>query len=125
MTIGFRPLKFNLMVKQLDEPLDLVFHALADGSRRKILRRLADRDRTIGELAHPFEMSLAAVSKHVKSLERAGLVRRSVHGRTHVIHLNPRPMALAQKFLRFYERLWNDQFDKLDQFLKQQDEGGR
>jgi DNA-binding transcriptional ArsR family regulator len=113
------------MVKQSDERLDVVFHALADGSRRKMLHRLADSDRTIGELAHPFEMSLAAVSKHVKSLERAGLVRRSVHGRTHVIHLNPRPMALAQKFLRFYERLWNDQFDKLDQFLKQQDKEGR
>jgi DNA-binding transcriptional ArsR family regulator len=112
------------MVEENNSPLDLVFQALADGSRRRMLHELADRDCTIGELAKPFSMSFAAVSKHVKSLERAGLVKRRIEGRTHIIHLNPRPMAAAQRFLKFYERLWNDQLDKLEALL-QRDEGKR
>jgi DNA-binding transcriptional ArsR family regulator len=112
------------MVEECDKPLNLIFHALADGSRRRMLHDLADGDSTIGELAEPFKMSFAAVSKHVKYLERAGLVKRRIQGRTHIIHLNPRPMAAAQRFLKFYERLWNDQLDKLESLL-QRDEGKR
>jgi DNA-binding transcriptional ArsR family regulator len=110
------------MVEERDGGLDLVFHALADGSRRRMLHDLAAKDRTIGELAGPFKMSFAGVSKHVKCLERARLIKRTVRGRSHVIHLNPRPIAAAQRFLSFYERLWNDQLDKLETLLQRSKE---
>jgi DNA-binding transcriptional ArsR family regulator len=111
---------FNRMVKQSVRHLDIVFHALADHSRRDMLRKLAAKDYSITELADPYDMSLAAVSKHVKYLERAGLVSRSVAGRVHTIHLNAKPLGRAQRWLQFYERLWNDQLDKLEDVLKQQ-----
>lgn len=110
------------MVEEIDESLDLVFHALADGSRRRMLHDLAARDRTIGELAEPLKMSFSAVSKHVKSLERAGLVERNIQGRTHIIHLNPRPMAEAERFLHFYKRLWSEQLDKLEALLRRNEQ---
>ena len=101
------------MVEQLSEPLDSVFHALADPTRRAMLRSLAQGEHTVTELAEPFRMSLAAASKHVKTLERAGLVRRTVQGRTHVCRLDPGPLAEAQDWLRFYERFWNERLDAL------------
>ena len=77
--------------------LDAVFHALAHGARRQMLSRLAASELTVGELAEPLAMSLAAASKHVKALERAGLVRRSVEGRRHVCRLEPGPLAAATR----------------------------
>src|SRR4051794_2970557 len=74
---------FNHMVEQKEASLDRVFHALSDPSRRRILKSLAGRERTVGELAEPLAMSLAAASKHIKMLERAGLMRRTKRGRTH------------------------------------------
>jgi DNA-binding transcriptional ArsR family regulator len=73
--------------------LDHVFRALSDPTRRAMLRRLAVRGRTVGELAKPFNMSLAAASKHIRTLESAGLLRRTIRGRTHLCQLNPRPLA--------------------------------
>lgn len=78
-----------------------------------MLRSLAQREHTVSELAGPFRMSLAAASKHVKTLERAGLVRRTVRGRTHLCRLDPRPLAEADDWLRFYERFWNERLDAL------------
>jgi len=101
--------------------LDRVFHALGDPTRRAILRRLARREHAVGELAEPFQMSLAAVSKHVKSLERAGLVRRTVRGRTHYCRINPRPLAVADEWLRSYERLWNQRLANLEALLRHPD----
>jgi DNA-binding transcriptional ArsR family regulator len=101
------------LVERPSEPLDSVFHALADPTRRAMLRSLAQRERSIGELAEPFRMSLAAASKHVKTLERAGLVRRTVQGRTHLCRLDPEPLSAAQEWLRFYERFWTDRLDAL------------
>jgi DNA-binding transcriptional ArsR family regulator len=101
------------MVEQQSEPLDSIFHALADPTRRAMLRSLAQGEHTVTELAEPFRMSLAAASKHVKTLERAGLVRRTVQGRTHVCRLDPGPLAEAQDWLRFYERFWNERLDVL------------
>ncbi|MGK9165771.1 metalloregulator ArsR/SmtB family transcription factor [Inquilinus limosus] len=94
--------------------LDRVFHALADPTRRQMLRRLAEGERTVGDLAAPFRMSLAAASKHVKVLERAGLVRRTIRGRTHLCRLDPQPLAEAQDWLRFAERFWAGRLDALD-----------
>jgi DNA-binding transcriptional ArsR family regulator len=101
--------------------LDAVFHALADPTRRAMLQRLADAPMSVGELAAPHRMSLAAASKHIKSLERAGLVRRQVQGRTHLCRLAPEPLEGAHDWLGFYERFWTRQFDVLDSLLKAED----
>jgi RNA polymerase primary sigma factor len=83
--------------------MDAVFHALAHAARRDMLRRLAERDLTVSELAQPLTMSLAAASKHVQVLERAGLLRRTVDGRRHVCSLEPAPLASAAEWLRLSE----------------------
>ncbi|HEU5101115.1 MAG TPA: metalloregulator ArsR/SmtB family transcription factor [Roseiflexaceae bacterium] len=109
------------MVVENAATLDGVFHALADPTRRAMLRSLAAGQRTIGELAAPFSMSFAAASKHVRVLEAAGLVRRRVAGRSHICRIEPGPLATADEWLRFYERLWTDQLDALDAMLKAED----
>jgi len=83
-----------------------------------MLRRLAAQEHTVGELAKPLNMSLAAVSKHVKTLEHAGLVRRTVRGRTHFCQLDPRPLAEADDWLRSYERLWTKRLAALEALLR-------
>jgi DNA-binding transcriptional ArsR family regulator len=109
------------MVEQSNVPLDAVFRALADPTRRAMLRALAAGERPIGELAAPFRMSFAAASKHVKVLEGAGLVQRKVQGRRHICHIQPAPLAAADEWLRFYQRLWTDQLDRLDSLLQAED----
>ena len=98
--------------------MDSVFHALAHGARRDMLGRLAGRELTVGELAEPLTMSLAAASKHIKVLERAGLVRRTVDGRRHVCQLDPTPLASASQWLRFYERYWTERLDALEELFR-------
>ena len=90
----------NHMVERQTSPLDRVFAALADPTRRAMLRQLASGERTVGELAEPFDMSFAAAAKHVKVLEVAGLVRRRVRGREHICRIEARPMAVADHWLR-------------------------
>ena len=105
---------------ELNAPrLDAVFHALSDATRRHMLRNLAGDPRTVSELARPFAMSLAAASKHIKALERAGLLRREVRGRTHLCRLEPSPLASAHDWLTFYERFWTDRLDILDRLLRE------
>lgn len=106
------------MVEYQSAVLDQVFHALGDTTRRQMLRELARGERTVGQLAEPFSMSLAAASKHVKALEAAGLIRREVQGRTHVCHLDPGPLAGAHQWLAHYERFWNQRLDILEQLLR-------
>jgi DNA-binding transcriptional ArsR family regulator len=98
--------------------LDLVFRALGDPTRRAMLRRLSRREHTVGELAEPFRMSLAAASKHVRTLEQAGLVRREIRGRTHFCQIDPRPLAEADEWLRSYERLWSKRLAALEALLR-------
>lgn len=107
----------NHMVEQNHANLDHIFQALADPTRREIVRLIAFRERTVSELAAPFDMSLAAISKHIKILERAGLLERTVKGRTHTCRLNPKSLSTAAEWLRFYERFWNRQFDALEREL--------
>jgi len=94
--------------------LDEVFHALASEPRRRMLSALAEGERTVGDLAGPFEMSLAAVSKHLKVLEGAGLVERRPAGRTTICRLTPGPLAEAHEWVAFYERFWNQRLDALE-----------
>jgi len=87
-----------------------------------MLRALAQGERTIGELASPFAMSLAAASKHVKALENAGLVRRTVQGRTHVCRLDAAPLAAAHGWLEHYHRFWDRRLDALEKALRDDDD---
>ena len=109
------------MVELDSSRLDAVFHALGDATRRRMLRELAEGERSVGQLAEPFAMSLAAASKHIKALEGAGLIRREVRGRTHVCHLDPGPLASADEWLRHYERFWTDRLDTLEWLLRKDD----
>ena len=109
------------MVEQNDSRLDTVFHALGDLTRRQMLASLAGGEKTVGDLARPFSMSLAAASKHVRALEHAGLVRREVRGRTHVCSLEAGPLAEAQAWLDHYKRFWTERLDVLEQLLRDQD----
>lgn len=98
--------------------MNAVFHALAHDARRAMLRRLDQGELTVGELAEPLAMSLAAAAKHVQVLERAGLVRRTVAGRRHICRLEPGPLASAAAWLRFYERYWTERLDALDALMR-------
>jgi DNA-binding transcriptional ArsR family regulator len=98
--------------------LDLAFAALADPTRREIVQRLARGPALVTELAEPFAMSLNAVSKHLKVLERAGLVRRSRSGREHHIALDAEPIRHIARWAGGYERFWNQRLDKLEAVLR-------
>lgn len=106
------------MVEHDSHTLDTIFHALGDATRRAMLGELASGERSVGELAQPFAMSLAAASKHIKVLEAAGLVRRDVRGRTHVCSLDPAPLMSADEWLGIYRRFWTDRLDTLERLLR-------
>ncbi len=112
---------FNHMVEFSATRLDAVFHALGDGTRRRMLRDLSEGPRSVGQLAEPFAISLAAASKHIKALENAGLIRREVRGRTHLCRLEPGPLANAHEWLGFYEQFWTSRLDILDRLLREED----
>jgi len=98
--------------------LDSVFHALADSTRRSILRDVTRREMTVGEIAQPHRMSLAAVSKHLDVLERASLIRRERRGSCRMVRLNPKPLQAAQDWLAFYETFWRANLDRLQAHLE-------
>ncbi len=106
------------MVKLNPARLDEIFHALADGTRRAMLLALAEQPASVGALAAPFDISLAAASKHVKVLERAGLVHRTVLGRTHLCALDAAPLHAGIEWLRHYEKFWDRRLDALEKLLK-------
>lgn len=112
------------MVDKYPERLDAVFRALADPTRRAMLQQLAERSRTVGELAAPFDISLAGASKHIQVLERAGLVQRQVHGRIHTCRLDAQPLHAGAEWLRHYERFWNTNLDVLEALLEAGDAAG-
>ena len=126
----------NHMVKYSQAGLDAVFGALADATRRAILARLASGETSLSELAQPFvrdestaspsrrktpqkthKMSLVAVQKHVRVLERAGLVETAKEGRVRRCTLQPKPLRNASEWIAFYQAFWEDQFDALDEFI--------
>jgi DNA-binding transcriptional ArsR family regulator len=112
------------MVESQTVQLDAIFHALGDATRRRMLRDLNDGERTVSQLAEPFAMSLAAASKHIKTLESAGLIRREIRGRTHFCRLEPGPLASAHEWLAFYEHYWTTSFDALERLLRTEDAAG-
>lgn len=98
--------------------LDATFAALADPTRRAILARLARGELSVGQLAAPFEMTLPAVSKHLRVLERAGLLRQAKDGRIRRCRLDAKPMRNAAEWIERTRRFWEQQFDALAKFLK-------
>jgi DNA-binding transcriptional ArsR family regulator len=99
--------------------LDRTFAALADPTRRRILQDLAGGDHCVTDLARPYSMSLPAVSKHLRVLERAGLIQRRRCGRVHSLKLQAEPMKQAAGWIEEYRRFWEGSLDRLDEYLKQ------
>jgi DNA-binding transcriptional ArsR family regulator len=99
--------------------LDVVLGAVADPTRRAILDRLSRSPARVTDLAEPFEMSLNSVSKHLKVLENAGLVRRERQGREHVLSLNAAPLRDVARWASRYERYWTERVDRLEAFFEQ------
>ncbi|MHB8678698.1 MAG: ArsR/SmtB family transcription factor [Rudaea sp.] len=102
--------------------LDLAFAALADPTRRRIVAKLTRGETRVTDLALPFDMSLNAVSKHIKVLEGAGLVRRTRVGREHYLRLRAQPLREVVRWTSQYERFWTQRLDALGEFLNQQKE---
>lgn len=99
--------------------LDAAFAALADPTRRAILARLALGETTVNELAAPFDMTLPAVSKHLKVLENAGLISRSREAQMRPAKLEPAPLKAVSDWVETYRRLWEERFDRLEDYLKE------
>lgn len=101
------------------DPLSTTFAALADPTRRAILARLADGESSVSELASPFEISLPAVSKHLKVLERAGLIERGREAQWRPCRLQAAPLKQVDEWVETYRRHWEERFDRLDQYLRE------
>jgi DNA-binding transcriptional ArsR family regulator len=103
--------------------LDQVYDAIADPTRREILEILLEGETNVGTLAERFPISLNGVSKHVKVLERAGLVERSIRGREHRLRLNPEPLREASMWLEHYRTFWESRLAALEAFLQTRKDG--
>jgi DNA-binding transcriptional ArsR family regulator len=101
------------------DPLSQTFAALADPTRRAILARLASGETSVMELAKPFDISLPAVSKHLKVLERAHLIERGREAQWRPCRLAPAPLKGVAEWVEFYRRFWEESFDRLDDYLKE------
>jgi DNA-binding transcriptional ArsR family regulator len=99
------------MVKSKSEELDQLFHALSDTTRRAILWDLGRQEKTVSEIALPYRMSLAAVSKHLKVLEMARLIDRRKEGSYQYVRLRPKTLRTVREWLSYYERFWNDRLE--------------
>ena len=109
------------MVKHYSEQLDRTFFALSDPTRRAIIGNLAAKGAcSVLELAEPFQMSLPAISKHLKLLENANLVTRQIRGRVHYLTLCAEPMSEASEWIAAYRRFWNQQLDSFQQYIESQ-----
>jgi DNA-binding transcriptional ArsR family regulator len=108
---------FILMGEYPSDLLDRVFSAVSDPTRRAILGRLADSEARVTDIASGFPISLNSTSKHIRVLEGAGLVRRSVRGREHILTLDAAPLAEAAGWIEHYYRFWSEQLASLDAFV--------
>jgi DNA-binding transcriptional ArsR family regulator len=107
------------MVKYSSNTLDATFSAVADPIRRAILTRLAHGEASVTELAGPFNVSLPAISKHLRVLETAGLLSREKDGRIHRIRLAPEPLKQAAEWIAYYRQFWEEQLDRLSDYLNE------
>lgn len=102
-----------------DLSLDSVFAALSNSSRRKIMKLIATKPKTVGEIADEFQMSLNGVSKHLMVLEKAQLMVREKKGRSHFCRINPKPLAAAAEFIAFYQQFWDSKLENLTEWLNE------
>ncbi len=110
-----------MSAKPRKQSLDYTFLALADPTRRAILRRLANSEARVTELAAPFPISLNSVSKHIKLLERADLVKRRKVGRDHILRFRPQPLSKVQKWISQQEKYWRATLKALDDLLQHEE----
>ncbi len=99
--------------------LDYTLYALSDSTRRSILGRLAQKECSVNEIAEPYDMSLAAVSKHLKVLEKADLIVKKKEGRSYKCRMNYAPLSEVEELIRKYKQFWESRFDELEQFLSE------
>jgi DNA-binding transcriptional ArsR family regulator len=107
------------------DPLSLTFAALADPTRRAILQRLSRGEASVSELTEPFDISMPAISRHLKVLEQAGLVARTRHAQWRPVQLNATPLAEVAGWVEHYRRHWDRQFDRMDAYLAELQKGDR
>ena len=101
--------------------LDSIFHSLADPIRRDILHRVAQRELSVGELVEKYDISFAAISRHLKVLETARLIRKRKEGRRHIVTLESAALQQADYYLEQYRRKWQSRHDKLESLLKEEE----
>ena len=106
------------MVKSATLQLNLIFHALSDSTRRTILFDVSKKERTVGQIAKPHKMSLAAVSKHLKVLESADLIERRKEGSFQMVSLNANGLKAAEEWILYYQQFWGPRLDALKDFLE-------
>jgi len=111
---------FNRMVKYSSRTLNRTFAALADPTRRRILAHLARGDQRVTHLAKPHAMSLPAISKHLRVLEKAGLLRRRRYGRIHEMRLDAKPLQQAAQWVEEYRKFWQGSLDRLAEYLEKE-----
>ena len=109
------------MQTHTNQQLDRVFQALSDSTRRSILRNLVKGERSVSDIAKPFDLTFAAVSKHLKVLEAAELIDRRKQGSFQMIRLNPKNLKTADQWLRFYEQFWSVRMDALKTLLEEKE----
>ena len=107
------------MVNSNGAHLDTIFSALSDTTRRAMLMRLTKGDMSVADLSAPFAITKPAITKHLKVLENAGLLRREIIGRQHFCRLVPQPLGEAAQWIAFYEKFWNMKFDALEKYLNE------
>lgn len=112
------------MVNNNSQDLNHIFGALSDPTRRAMLMRLSEEEVSVAELSKPFSISKSAVTKHLKVLENAGLLQRTIDGRIHYCRLNPKPLVEASEWMVFYKKFWNQKLDGLDSFLSKPNKKG-
>ena len=113
------------MVKYPSVTLNRTFAALADPTRRQILAHLSRGDRCVTDLARPYAISLPAISKHLRVLEKAGLLRRRRYGRVHEIQLEAKPLKQAAQWVEEYRKFWEGSLDRLAEYLEKTDKRPR
>ncbi|OLS24610.1 MAG: Transcriptional repressor SdpR [Candidatus Heimdallarchaeota archaeon LC_3] len=106
-------------LQRASDKLSLVFMALAHPIRREILASLTSRDASVKEIAKPYKLSMVAISKHLKVLERAGLISKSKNAQLRISHLEAGPLKAASDWVRQYKQFWSDSFDKLDDYIEE------
>lgn len=108
----------NRFSSQLDEQMNLLFYSLSDPTRRGILERLASSQLSVTQIAEPYDMSLPAISKHLKVLENANLIIRQKHGRSYHISLEPKTLKAGVEYMSFYQKFWSNRLDKLEKLFQ-------